>query len=325
MAQQDTLRVRVARVVRETGEINSYELVPADGGELPAWDAGSHLDVALPSGQVRPYSLCNDPAERHRYVIAVKREDGGRGGSLAMHQQVREGTVLAVSLPRNAFRLQPGEGPVVLVAGGIGLTPLLAMAHTLKREGRPFTLHVCTRTPEATAFHALLASPEWAPHVRLHHTGGEPGRRADLRALLAGRPDGAHLYCCGSTGLMRAVREAALEGGWPEAAVHFESFSAEPLVAPVGGADDTFEVVVQSTGQVLPVPAGTSLLNALSAAGVMVPSSCESGVCGTCQTNVLEGEADHRDSFLTDEEKQGGKCMLVCVSRARSRRLTLDL
>jgi vanillate monooxygenase ferredoxin subunit len=319
---QDTRRVRVARVTREAEDINAYELVPEEGGELPAWDAGSHLDVALPGGLVRPYSLCNEPAERHRYVIAVQREAKGRGGSRAMHDQVREGTVLAVSRPRNAFRLQPAPF-TLLIAGGIGITPLLAMARTLLREGRPFVLHVCTRSPERTAFRELLASPELSPHVHVHHDGGDPKKGLDVRALLAHRPAGAHLYCCGPNGLMGAVREAALAGGWPQEAVHFESFTAEPLVA--SASDDGFEVVVRSTGQVLPVPRGKSILNVLLEAGLMVPSSCESGTCGTCQTNVLEGEADHRDSVLTDEEKRAGRCMMVCVSRARSKRLTLDL
>lgn len=320
--------MRVARVTREAEDINAYELVPADGGELPAWEPGSHLDVALPGGMVRPYSLCNAPSERHRYVIAVQREANGRGGSRAMHEQVREGTVLAVSLPRNAFRLQPRDatGPdfSVLVAGGIGITPLLAMARALRAQGRPFVLHYCTRGPERTAFRELLTSPEWAPDVKVHHDGGDPSRGLDVKALLAARPEGAHLYCCGPGGLMKAVRAAALAGGWPEGAIHFESFTAEPLVAPVDG-DSAFEVVIRSTGQVLAVPPGKSVLNVLTQAGLIVPSSCESGTCGTCQTHLLEGEPDHRDTYLTDEEKQAGKCMLVCVSRARSKRLTLDL
>ncbi len=319
---QDTLRVRVARITREAEDIQSYELVPVDAQALPEWDAGSHLDVALPGGMVRPYSLCGEPTETHRYLISVLREANGRGGSRAMHEQVREGTILAVSRPRNAFRLR--QAPFsLLIAGGIGITPLLAMARTLLREGRAFVLRVCTRSPERTPFTSLLGSPEWAPHVHLHHDGGDPSKGLDVRALLAHRPQGAHLYCCGPGGLMSAVRSAALGGAWPEEAVHFESFTAEPLVAREG--DEGFEVVVKSTGQVLKVPPGKSILNVLVSAGVMVPSDCQAGTCGTCLTNVLEGEPEHRDSFLSDDEHKGGKCMTVCVSRARSRRLMLDL
>ncbi|MGZ3461543.1 MAG: PDR/VanB family oxidoreductase [Archangium sp.] len=320
----DCLRLRVQRITPEAEGILSYELVSAEGGRLPPFEAGSHLDVHVPGGFLRPYSLCNDPEETHRYVLAVQRDERGRGGSRAMHERVREGDVLTTRPPRCDFPLLYGRR-YVLVAGGIGITPLLSMAHALGRQGTPWHLHYCTRSPERTAFRALLASPAFAGHVTFHHDGGEPSRGLDVKALLATRTGGTRLYCCGPAPLMRAVREAALQHAWPREKVHFEAFSAEASGAIGERSDTEFQVVIRSTGATYPVPPGQTVLNVLRRNGLRVPSVCEAGTCGTCLTGVCDGDPDHRDTYLPEAQRAERRNMLVCVSRARSGKLVLDL
>ncbi|MFP2927361.1 PDR/VanB family oxidoreductase [Pyxidicoccus sp. 3LG] len=321
----DTLRVRVAGIGREAEDILSYELVAEDGGALPPFEAGAHLDVRVPDpgDYVRSYSLCNDPDETHRYVIAVHRDSRGRGGSRAMHERVHVGDVLEVSPPTNNFPLLFARS-YVLVAGGIGITPMLSMVRMLERTGASYTLHYCARTPERTAFHELLSSGPFANRVRFYFDGGDPTKGLDVKTLLATRGPGARLYCCGPAGLMKAVRDAATHHRWPWEKVHFESFTAEGAGAASGQVDTDFEVAIRSTGQVLRVPPGQSVLNVLRSNGLRVPSDCEAGTCGTCVTRVCEGQPEHRDTFF-QQEPAGDKRMLICVSRARSKRLVLDL
>ncbi|MCP3143069.1 PDR/VanB family oxidoreductase [Pyxidicoccus xibeiensis] len=321
----ETLRVRVAGIAREAEDILSYELVSEDGGALPPFEAGAHLEVRVPGpgDYVRAYSLCNDPDETHRYVIAVHRDGKGRGGSRAMHERVRVGDVLEVGAPTNNFPLLFARS-YVLVAGGIGITPMLAMVRLLERTGASYTLHYCARSPERTAFRELLSSGPFAGRVRFYFDGGDPTKGLDVQGLLASRTPGARLYCCGPAGLMKAVRAAATQHRWPWEKVHFESFTAEGTGAASGQVDTDFEVTIRSTGQVLRVPAGQSVLNVLRLNGVPVQSDCEAGSCGTCVTRVCEGQPEHRDTFF-QQEPAGDKRMLVCVSRARTRRLVLDL
>ena len=323
MAPQ-SLCLRVQRITPEAEGIHSYELVCPEGRALPAFEAGSHVEVQVPGGYTRHYSLCNDPEETHRYVIAVQRDERGRGGSRAMHTQVREGDLLGVAPPRCDFPLLYARG-YVLVAGGIGITPLLAMARVLQRQPAPWHLHYCTRSPERTAFRELLASPAFAGHVSVHHDGGEPTRALDLKQLLATRAPGTRLYGCGPAPLMRAMRQACNHHGWPREKVHFEAFSAEGAGAIGAQADSAFEVIVRSTGACLAVPPGHSVLQVLRSNGLRVPSVCETGTCGACLTPVLEGDPEHRDTFLPEAQRAARRTMLVCVSRARSRTLVLDL
>ena len=313
-----TLPVRVRRIAEEAPGIRSYELVGVDGGELPAFSAGAHVDVHIPGpgGFVRPYSIASAPWERGRYLLGVQREEAGRGGSIAMHERVREGDELIIGTPRNQFALVPDTGHSVLVAGGIGITPLLAMARELAAGGRSFELHVCTRSPERTPFRAALA--ELGDAVRLHHDGGDPARGLDVQALLDEQV-GSDVYCCGPAGLMNAVR-AATEA-WPVGRVHFEAFQAAPL--PAGG--EAFEVRLRSSGACFTVPPDKTILQVLRENGVGVPSSCEMGNCGTCLTGLVEGEADHRDEILGPEERAANSMLLVCCSRAKSKVLVLDL
>ena len=314
---EGTLRLRVRAVREEAVGIRRYWLVEASGGPLPAFEPGAHLELSIPGGFSRCYSLCGEPGEA--YEIAVQREERGRGGSRAMHDAVRVDDVLESSPPRNQFRLIAAPR-VVLIAGGIGITPVLPMARALARAGTPFTLYYCTRSPERTAFRKELTVGPLAAQVVLHHDGGDPARALDLRAVLAVRPAGAHLYCCGPGALMEAVRTIAA-ASWPEEAVHFESFGASSGTV----LGEPFEAVVRSTGQVVQVGARETLLSALRAKNVVVPSSCEAGTCGTCSVGLLEGEADHRDKCLTQPERVGQISMCPCVSRAKRGPVVLDL
>jgi vanillate O-demethylase ferredoxin subunit len=316
-----TLQVRVCRITLEAAGINSYELVDPNGRDLPPFTAGAHVDAHLPGGIVRQYSLCNPPSERHRYVVAVLNEIAGRGGSRAMHEQVRAGDLLTVSEPRNNFPLREEAKRHVLIAGGIGATPLLAMVHRLTAVGAAFDLHYCTRMADKTAFRGVLALVAGA-RVHYHHDGGDPSRGLDVAKLLWTHEMGTHLYCCGPAGLMAAVKAASAH--WPAGSVHFEFF-APPPAAPAGqaGADAAFEVRLASSGESFIVPPDKSILQALREHGRDADSSCEAGTCGTCMTGYLEGEPDHRDFVLDDDQRRQN--LMICVSRSKSAVLVLDL
>lgn len=312
--------LRVNAINDETPSIKTFELVDPEGLDLPVFTAGGHVDLTLPDGQVRQYSLCNAPDERHRYLLGVLRETNGRGGSRQMHERVAVGDLLQVSMPRNNFPLDESATRHLLIAGGIGVTPLLAMGHRLQALGADFVLHYCTRDAAQTAFRDFVDGSGMASHVRLHHDGGVPGQGLDVAELLAAATPGTHVYCCGPAGLMAAVKTASAH--WPAGQVHFEHFSA-PVVAAAAGSQSGFEVEIASTGAVYPVPPDRSILSVLLSEGVLVDSSCEAGVCGTCTTRYLSGEPDHRDCVLSDAEQR--EHIMVCVSRARSARLVLDL
>lgn len=311
--------LRVQSIHDETRSIKVFELGDPEGLELPGFTAGSHVDVTLPDGTVRQYSLCNPPSERLRYVLGVLRDPDGRGGSRQFHQRVGVGDLLQVSIPRNHFPLDESANRHLLIAGGIGVTPLLAMAARLLAIHADFELHYCTRDLPSTAFRDLLAGEELARHVRFHHDGGIPEQGLDVIALLAAaRPD-THVYCCGPAGLMAAVKAASAH--WPPAQIHFEHFSPPAAVTQVEAG--SFEVEIASTGAVYPVPSDRSILSVLLSEGLQVDSSCEGGVCGTCATRYLSGEPEHRDFVLSDVEQR--EQIMICVSRARSSRIVLDL
>ena len=317
-----TIAVRVTRKVAEAEDICSFELQAVDGRPLPAFSAGSHVDVHGPGGLVRQYSLCNDPGETHRYLIAVLKDAGSRGGSRAMHEQVNEGDTLTISAPKNHFALAHDATEHLLLAGGIGITPLLCMAERLAVSGAAFTLHYATRSRARTAFIERIAGSSFAARVQHHFDDGDTAQRLNLAQALAAPRPGAHLYVCGPQGFMDAVLAAARAAGWPEAQLHWEFFGA----APVDTANDGgFEVQLASSGRVIVVARDQSVAQALEAAGVIVPTSCEQGVCGTCLTRVLDGVPDHRDLYLTPEEQAANDQFTPCCSRAKSARLVLDL
>ena len=316
------LSVRVTRKAVEAEDICSFELASADGSPLPAFSAGSHVDVQLPGGLTRQYSLCNDPAEGHRYLIGVLRDPASRGGSVAMHEQVQEGTLLQISPPKNHFALAHEAPRHLLLAGGIGVTPILCMAERLAATGAAFEMHYAARSRARTAFFDRIQASGFAARVSFHFDDGAPAQKLDIAAVLAAQPADAHLYVCGPKGYMDAVLGTARASGWPEGRIHFEFFGAE--VQPHAG-DGSFEVQLASSGRVITIAPDQTVLAALEQAGVVVPSSCEQGVCGTCLTRVISGMPDHRDQYLLLEEQAAGDQFLPCCSRAKSPRLVLDL
>ena len=316
------LKVKVLRVIAEAQGIAAFELGALDGAPLPPFEAGCHIDVLTRAGQVRQYSLCNAPAETHRYVIAVLDEPFGRGGSRSMHASVRAGDVLQISAPKNHFALLEDAPRSLLFAAGIGITPLIAMAERLHALGRDFVLHYAARCAERAAFTRRLDASGFADKVRCHHSGGDALRRLDVTAALGAPDPGTHVYVCGPNGFLGAVRAAASAAGWPDDQIHFECFAGQQAHAP---GDRAFDVLVRSSGQLIRVQASQTVTEALEAHGVALPISCGQGVCGTCLTGVLEGEIDHRDLFLTPEEQRAQDQFLPCCSRARSARLVLAL
>jgi vanillate monooxygenase ferredoxin subunit len=317
----ESLAVRVVRKVREAQDIASFELARANDAPLPAFSAGSHIDVQVPGGLTRQYSLCNDSGEQHRYRIAVLRDPASRGGSIAMHDAVHEGDELHISEPRNHFPLHHARRSL-LFAGGIGVTPLLCMAQRLATIGADFALHYCTRSPERTAFLQEVAAAPFARSVQLHFDSGPPSQKLNLERLLATPDPGAHIYVCGPTGFIDHVVGNAKAHGWSNDQVHLEYFGAAPKDT---SGDAPFDVKIASTGKTYTVAAGRSVVQALQEHGVEILTSCEQGVCGTCITRVLEGEPDHRDMYFTDEERAKNDQFTPCCSRARSRMLVLDL
>jgi len=311
--------LRVQQAERLAEDIQLFALVDPDGAELPEFTPGAHLLVQVPNGLVRRYSLCGDPAERDRYLIAVKREAKGRGGSVSLVDETNAGDLLPVSAPRNDFELTGNPASYLFIAGGIGITPILSMIRHLQGTGRkPFRLYYLTRSPEATAFREELSGPDFRGKVVMHHDRGDASRSYDLWPVLE-QPKGRHVYCCGPRALMEAVRD--MTGHWSSASVRFEDFGAGK--AARAAEDHPFTVRLAQSGETLEVPAGTSILEALRVRGIRVPYSCESGTCGTCRVGLLGGEADHRDLVLTDHERV--RTVMVCVSRAHSPELVLDL
>ncbi len=303
--------------------VRLLDLRPAGGdAELPAFDAGAHVDVQVGDAQVRQYSLCNDPRERHRYLLAVALDVDGRGGSRYLHEQVARGARLRVGAPRNLFALSDEHQHSVLIAGGIGITPLWAMAQSLEAAGRSWELHYAARTP---AHAALLETIEaFAAGSRLgalhcYFSRTEPARRLDLAALLAAVPTDAHLYCCASPALTEAFANAA--AALPPERVHLERFQSSQSAADAGG----YEVVLARSGRSVQVAPGQTVLDALLAAGVAARSTCREGVCGDCEVAVLDGEPDHRDEVLSAQERAANASMMICCSGCKGSRLVLDL
>lgn len=316
-----TLRVRVARKSVEALGICSFELVDVAGRPLPAFAAGSHIDVHLGSGLVRQYSLCNDPAETDRYLIGVLLDPLSRGGSQAMHA-LEVGAELDIGMPNNHFSLVHEARCSLLLAGGIGITPILCMAERLANFSAGFEVHYCTRSRERTAFASRIERSAFAAKVVFHFDDGPQAQRFDIAARLATPMPGEHLYVCGPKGFMDAVLAMARQRGWPEDQLHYEFFSA----APVKSADDeSFEVQLASSGKVIRVGKDQTVVQALANAGVDIPTSCEQGVCGTCLTRVIEGEPDHRDMYLSLNEQAAADQFLPCCSRSKSPRLVIDL
>ena len=310
------LRVQNARMV--AADIREFELVDPDGKALPEFTSGAHLLIQTPSAMTRRYSLSSPPGEREHYVIAIKRESNGRGGSISAVDQINVGDLIHASAPRNEFELNQSAPSYLFIAGGIGITPIRSMiTHVQQTSGKPFKLYYLSRQPEITAYRDEYAAPEYRGKVVVHHDYGDPDKSLDLWAVLE-KPKG-HVYCCGPKPLMDAVRD--MTGHWSTAAVHFEDFGA----GKAARATDDKALVVRYgiDGAPIDVAANQSILEALRQHGHRVPSSCESGTCGSCRMKLLAGDADHRDFVLSDVERL--REIIVCVSRAHSSELTVLL
>jgi vanillate O-demethylase ferredoxin subunit len=318
---ESILEVRVKRIGYEAENINSYELVAPTGGELAPFTAGGHIDLHLSNGMIRSYSLVNDQCERHRYVIAVNRDAAGRGGSSFVHDSIRAGDIITVSHPRNNFALHEEAEHSVLVAGGIGITPLLSMVRRLETLERSWELFYAARTRVAAAFLDELDAlrPNVHLNLRVDFDDERSGRVFDLAAIVKKAPAPAHLYCCGPLPMLAAFEAATADR--PAGHVHVEYFQARQTPAIEGG----FEVKLARSNRRILVEAGKTILDALLDAGIAVNYACTEGVCGTCETRVLEGIPDHRDQFLSKEEQAANKTVMICCSGVKSGTLVLDL
>lgn len=315
--------VRVSQQSDETPTVRVLTLQPLSGAALPPCEAGAHIELHLPNGMSRSYSLIGPPGPAFEYRIAVARDAATRGGSAYVHDRVCVGTELRIGTPRNHFALDESAPLSVLIAGGIGITPLWSMVQRLNQIDRPWRLHYACRTREFAAFQAPLvaAAREGAGEVAFWWDDENGGRHLDVRAVVTGAPAEAHLYCCGPAPMIASFRAAA-ESRPPER-VHFESFKPAPVDPdrPVGG----FVVELARTGSTVEVPVGSTILDALMMQGIDAPYSCYEGVCGTCETRVLDGIPDHRDELLTAKAKASNQTIIICCSGSKTPRLVLDL
>ncbi|MGE0333247.1 MAG: 2Fe-2S iron-sulfur cluster-binding protein [Ramlibacter sp.] len=312
-----TFSVFIRQLRLESDNVVSVELEPVPGVQLPPATPGAHVDVQVPGAGVRSYSLIETPSSAARWRIAVKHEAQGRGGSRWFHDTARVGTALQVALPANDFQLAEDATHSIFIAGGIGITPLLAMIGRLAALGRSWELHYAAASRNSMPFQDALAARAGGRVVK--HFSEDGLGRLDIAALIGGATPDTHFYCCGPSGMIDSFL-AASQSRMP-ATVHYERFAARQEAATDGG----FVLQLARDGRCLPVPGGKSILDVLLDAGLDVPYSCTQGVCGTCRIAVLDGEPEHRDDFLTDEEKAANSALMACCSGARSARLTLDL
>lgn len=313
----------ISRVKDEALGIRSYELVDPQGRSLPTFEAGAHIDLHVNNDLVRSYSLCNDPHDRNSYVIAVLRQLTGRGGSNAIHEELLQGDRVLVSDPKNGFPLVEDARHHTLIAGGIGITPFLSMIRLLEATAGSYSLHYCVRDLERAAFRSVLEAPPYDRHTETYVSGGNPRERLDVRSLLRQQQAGQHVYCCGPPNLLEAVRKATQ--AWRAGTVHFERFQADASLAGPSSLNLSFEVEIASTGQVFNIPPDKSILEVFRENSFPHPWSCGEGICGTCEAGILSGVAEHRDSVLSEDEKESQTVLMVCCARAASERLVLDL
>jgi len=315
-----TLEVRLSAIRYEARGIHSFELCSMPGQELPAFTAGAHIDVHLPNGMIRSYSLANSPGEHHRYVIAVNRDPNSRGGSKYMHEQLKVGSVLRVTGPRNNFPLNEEADHTILIAGGIGVTPMRSMMMRLQTLGRSWDLFYATRDRQCTAFLAELSElHRVSTNVHFNFDGEPGGQMLDIERVMRSAPPTAHVYCCGPLPMLAAFESAA--ASLPQEQIHLEYFAAKEQPAVSGG----FEVELARSKRVIEVPQGKTILDALLENGVDVPYSCMEGVCASCETRVISGTPDHRDLVLSKTERAANDRMMICCSGSKSPVLTLDL
>jgi ferredoxin-NADP reductase len=308
--------VRVTAIRYAARDTNLYEFARPDGGPLPDYAPGAHIDVHLPNGVVRQYSLINPERDPGIYTVGIKRDPASRGGSRYIHDELRVGRTLKISAPRNNFPLKEDAGHVILFAGGIGITPIWCMVQRLQQLGRSWQLYYACRSRNDTAF---LASLEKLAGSQFHFDEESAGKFLDIAAILAEAPKDAHLYCCGPTPMLKAFEGATAD--WPREQVHIEYFTAKAEPDKKGG----FIVELARTGQEFVIPEGKSILQVLLDAGIDVDYSCELGICGACEQRVISGEPEHRDAILTEEEQASNTKVMICCAGCKSERLVLDL
>ena len=313
----ERMQLRLQSISHAAQDILVFEFVRPDGAVLPAATAGAHIDLHLPNGLTRSYSLLRAHEAPERYLVGVKRDPHSRGGSRYMHEQLRVGSIVPVSAPRNHFPLEETAGHTVLIAGGIGITPVWCMAQRLQAIGASWELWYACRTRAEMAFLPELA--RFGERVRLH-VDEEAGGVLDLAAVAARATAGTHFYCCGPAPMLSAYEAAT--AALPPGTVHLERFGATQPVQASGGG---FVVQLARTGVELAVPEGATLLEVLTANGVAIDSSCQAGICGCCEVRVLEGEVDHRDEVLSASQRAANNAMMACCSRAKGERLVIDL
>ncbi|MDP2546611.1 PDR/VanB family oxidoreductase [Oceanobacter sp. 4_MG-2023] len=316
----ELLTVVVRKREQHAAGVVALELVDPQGQPLPAFEAGAHIDLHLGDNLIRQYSLCNDPADNSAYRVGVLKDPNSRGGSIAVHERLLEGTELQISAPRNLFPLAATDGRSILVGGGIGVTPMIAMAYALHAAGKPFDLWYCGRSRSSCAFVDDLLNSVFADRVHLHFDDEHDGAGVDLDRVFDDADDSSHMYTCGPAGFMEWVMASATSKGFADERIHKEFFQVE---VETGGS--SFEVYAEASDITVTVGENQSIAQALTEAGLKVRVSCEQGTCGTCLCDVIEGIPDHRDVFLTDEEKEDNDQMLLCCSRAKSPRLVLDI
>lgn len=314
------LDVRVEAIEEAAQDIRLFMLRPCGPDSLPGYSAGAHIDVHLRSGRVRQYSLCGNLGDPRAYGIAVQREPQGRGGSLEIFDEWKRGTQVRISGPRNKFQLVEGAQRSLLIAGGIGITPIVAMADQLRSSGQPFHLYFSTRNAVRTPFRDRITPLEAAGVATLRHDDGMPERQFDLQAMLSVHQCGTHLYYCGPSGMMQAVARASAH--WPKGTVHCEHFGREGMPQNAERPVE-FRIRLRSRGVELAVPPGASIAQVLRSHGVEVETSCESGLCGACRTRYTGGVPDHQDLILDEDERRD--FVMVCCARAKSEVLELDL
>jgi vanillate O-demethylase ferredoxin subunit len=313
-----TLTVQVADVRAEARDVMTFELRAIGGGELPPFEPGAHLDLHLPNGLVRQYSLTNDWRERDRYVIGVGRAADSRGGSSYVHSNIRAGAQLKISAPRNNFPLDPDAASFLFIAGGIGITPIMAMVRWCVANQKSWRLIYAARSRQRAAFYEELGALGGDHHF---HFDDECGQILDAAQAISSCTEGERIYCCGPDALMNAVKD--LTADFPSGAVRFEWFTKPESDEPQ--ESNSFTVRLERSGLEFEVPEHKSILEVLEEHGIDHPFSCREGLCGTCVTNVCSGEPDHRDYVLSDDERASGKLMTICCSRSKSDVLTLDL
>ncbi|WAB99751.1 PDR/VanB family oxidoreductase [Pseudomonas putida] len=318
---ENSILLKVARIRDVALGIREIELLAADGNtRLPEFSPGAHIEIKLTENLYRCYSLANNCADKNRYVIAVHNSPESKGGSLFIHHNLKVNDIISSSPPRNNFPLNEAITHNILIAGGIGITPLLSMAYRLSALGTLWELHYCCRTEQHAAYKEELSSlaEQFGGKVHYHFDQAGTVPSLNIAHLCSVASADAHLYCCGPQSMLNAFEAATVHR---KATAHLEYFSAKVHAARDGG----YEIELARTRAIFNVPAGKSILDVVFEAGISVPSSCREGICGSCETRIISGEADHRDALLSDAEKASNTTMMICCSGAKSKRLVLDL